>query len=90
MQLPETVKYDLQPYGTVTLANLRLSPNPYNERETMCFDLTGDVIEGTERAFLFGHVSHSKASGSRTIHGIRFRELERGTHGDGVIVRVAM
>jgi hypothetical protein len=82
--LPATISVDFQPYGRVTLGNLRLSPN----RNLLDVnDLTGEVIDGSETSYLCGHTSTRKiAPGTlRTIYGIRVRELEAGN-----VVRVAM
>lgn len=82
LRMPRTLTYDLQPYGTVTLGNLRQSPNRNNPNAT---DVTGDVIAGTETAYLFGHTRTKPASGVRTIYGVKQHELDSGH-----IVRVAM
>jgi hypothetical protein len=82
LKLPATIEYDLQPYGRVTLANLRQSPNP---RVAGKWDVTGDVIAGTETSRLFQHSLTKPATGQRTIYGVEQYELNRGC-----IVRVAM
>lgn len=82
--LPETVKYNLQPYGTVTLGNLRLEPNA---NLLQVNNLVGEVIDGTETAYLFGHTKTSKvpAGEVRRIYGLRKSDLSAD-----VVVRVAM
>jgi len=78
--LPETIKYDMQPYtyGAI-LTDLEWV-------ETCGYTaLRGTVVEGSERAYLFGQ-SAAKDIAGRTVHiyGVKEHEIARGH-----IVRVA-
>lgn len=78
--LPETLEVDFQPYGRVTLANLKLGD--YNGHPLV----EGTVIKGTETSRLFQHTSTKSVVGqNRVVYGIKQRELDAGK-----AVRVAM
>lgn len=78
--LPATIEFDMQPYGAMTLGNLRLGD--YGGHPT----LTGVAIEGVEVSRLFGQsIAKSIAGQRRTIYGIKADEITRGR-----VVRVAM
>ena len=89
IELPATITLDYQPYGCVTLGDLRWateSERDYNNggmrHRTV---LRGTVIEGRERSYLLGHTSSRDAAGqSRTVYGVRDDEIVRGH-----IIRVA-
>lgn len=73
--LPETVRYDMQPYtfGAV-LGDLRWVGEYYGHPL-----LRATVLEGTERSRLFQHTATRDISGDTvTLYGVRRSELERG------------
>lgn len=89
--LPTTITLDYQPYGRVTLGDLRWdveSARDWNRGGNARVEhtvLRGTVIDGSERGYLFGHVSSRNVKGeTRTIYGVREDEIARGN-----IVRVA-
>jgi hypothetical protein len=83
-ELPNTIAFDLQPYGCVTLGNLHWGTEiECGIHRTV---LRGTVIEGRERGYLFGHVSSRDVTGEhRTVYGVTAAEIKSGR-----IVRVAM
>lgn len=78
--LPETIVFDMQPYGQTVLGNLRLGE--YNGYPC----LHGNVISGNEtsRLFQFSSTKPAMVGGLRTIYGIRRSEIE-----SGLAVRIA-
>lgn len=87
--LPATITLDYQPYGCLTLGDLRWdteSERDYNNGGTRHRTvLRGTVIKGHERSYLLGHTSSRDATGqSRTVYGVREDEINRGH-----IIRVA-
>lgn len=88
--LPTTIKFDMQPYGCMTLGNLAWDTETERDWNNGGADrvrtiLRGTVIEGRERAYLFGHVSSRDITGQyRTVYGVRPDEIA-----NGLIVRVA-
>jgi hypothetical protein len=82
--LPATMEVDFQPYGLVTLGNLRLEPN---RNLLQVNDLVGEIIAGSETSYLCGHRSTRPIPPGtlRTLYGVRVRELKAGR-----AVRVAM
>lgn len=87
--LPATIKFDMQPYGCVTLGDLSWATeterNWNGGADHVRTVLRGTVIEGRERSYLLGHVSSRDAAGqSRIVYGVRPDEIESGH-----IVRVA-
>jgi len=78
--LPETIKFDMQPYGMMVLGDLKLGS--YNGYPT----LEGTVLDGHETSYLFGHTSTRSNKGAhRTVYGIKAYEIEKGE-----IIRIAM
>ena len=79
----ETFLFDLQPYGPVTLADLKIEMCGMNNAYPA---LVGRVIEGTTTNRLLGHTSRTSAVGeTRHVYGITQQELDAGN-----AVRVAM
>lgn len=79
LKLPQTLTYDLQPYGCVTLTDL--VQGSYNGHA----NVTGRVIAGSETSYLCGFTHSKPATGDRTIYGIKQHELDAGH-----VVRIAM
>jgi len=78
--VPETINFDMQPYGQLVLGELKWGR--YNGAPT----LTGVVIDGAETSRLFHHsLTRSVVGQSRTIYGIKQHEVEQGN-----AVRIAM
>ncbi len=87
--LPSTIIFDMQPYGSMVLGDLRWDTEternwnggPPHVRTILC----GTVLEGTERGYLFGASAAKDITGQhRHIYGVRQDEIESGR-----IVRVA-
>lgn len=80
LTLPETIKVDFQPYGTVVLGDLE--EGSYNGHPL----IRGTVLNGTETSRLFQFTATRDITGRRdTVYGVTQRELD-----SGLIVRVAM
>ena len=81
LRLPERVTFDSQPY-TYGAVLVDLEPaGSYNGHPMV----SGRVLEGEQRSFLWGHTASKSIAGQRvTIYGVKQWELDRGH-----IVRVA-
>ena len=78
--LPETIIYNMQPYGEAVLGQLSLEW--YNGFPM----IRGVVVKGYSTAYLAGHTSTRKTDGEVDwIYGVMEHELKSGR-----IVRVAM
>jgi hypothetical protein len=77
---PDTIHYDMQPYGQLVLGQLRWGQ--YNGFPT----LEGVVVEGSATSRLFQYTSTRSVVGQRrTIHGIKQHEVDAGQ-----VIRIAM
>ena len=73
--LPETIKYDSQPYMYgATLGHLRWDTD-FQGRPI----LHGVILEGTEYAYLFGRSAGKDATGRHVyLYGVQDFEIKRG------------
>jgi len=85
LKLPETLVYELQPYGVETLGDLSFSKRSIGEGR-ICFDVHGVVVKGSQTSRIFQHTSTKSTKGERrTIYGVTQEDVDTGR-----IVKVAM